>query len=114
MRPIVYLTAIALGMFGLGAGIEPDSKIEIFWGIFMPWTVAAIELFIVYRFRGKAPQLMTKILMTGFAGKMIAFGVYLMIIIYFYSFNPYPFVFSFVGSFLAFHTLEALVLKSLY
>ena len=114
MRPIVYLTAIALGIFGLGAGIEPDSKIEIFWGVFMPWTVAAIELFIVYRLRGKTPQLMTKILMTGFVGRMIIFGAYLLIIFNFYSFAPYPFMFSFSGSFLAFHTLEASVLKSLY
>jgi len=45
---------------------------------------------------------------------MAIFGLYLMIIINFYSFNPYPFVFSFAGSFLAFHALEAVVLKSLY
>ena len=114
MRPIIYLTAIALGVFGLGAGLQPDSKIEIFWGIFMPWAVAVVELYLLFRAKGKTPQLKTKILMTGFVGKMVIFGIYLMIIINFYSFNPYPFVFSFAGSFLAFHALEAVVLKSLY
>ena len=45
MRPIIYLTAIALGFFGLGAGIRPEYSVEIFWGIFLPYVVAAIELF---------------------------------------------------------------------
>ena len=114
MRPIIYLTAIALGFFGLGAGIQPDYKMEIFWGIFGPYIVAAVELFFVLRAKEKYPQLTTKVLMTGFVGKMILFGVYISIIIYFYSFEPVPFVFSFAGSFLAFHALEALVLKSLF
>jgi len=113
MRPIIYLTAIALGIFGLGAGIQPDYKIEIFWGIFMPWAVAATELYLMFRTKGKDPQLTTKILMSGFVGKMIVFGIYLTIVIYFYSFEPYPFVISFAGSFIAFHTLETLVLKSI-
>ena len=114
MRLIIYLTAIAMGIFGLGVGIQPEYKIEIFWGILLPWAVAAIELFMVFRAKGKAPQLMTKILMTGFVGRMIIFGAYLLIVFNFYSFAPYPFMFSFSGSFLAFHTLEAFVLKSLY
>ena len=114
MRLIIYLTAIAMGIFGFGVGIRPEYKIEIFWGILLPWAVAAIELFMVFRAKGKAPQLTTKILMTGFVGRMIIFGAYLLIIFNFYSFAPYPFMFSFSGSFLAFHTLEAFVLKSLY
>ena len=42
MRPIIYLTAIALGFFGLGTGIRPEYSLEIFWGIFLPYIVAAI------------------------------------------------------------------------
>ena len=33
MRLIIYLTAIAMGIFGLGVGIQPEYNIEIFWGI---------------------------------------------------------------------------------
>ena len=35
MKPIIYLTALALGIFGLAAGIQPDNQLEIFWGILM-------------------------------------------------------------------------------
>jgi FtsH-binding integral membrane protein len=114
MKPIIYLTALALGIFGLAAGIQPDNQLEIFWGILIPWAVSIIELFFVFKMKEKSPQLTTKVLMIGFGGKMIIFGLYLFTIIYFYSFEPYPFMFSFAGSFLAFHTLEAFVLKSLY
>ncbi|MDP6499562.1 MAG: hypothetical protein QF743_02520 [Candidatus Marinimicrobia bacterium] len=114
MRSIIYLTAIALGIFGLGAGIRPEFGFEIFLGIILPWAVAAVELFYLFRAKAKNPQLTIKILMVGFIGKMFIFGSYLLMIFYFYTFNPYPFMFSFVGSFLAFHTLEALVLKSLF
>ncbi len=113
MRSIIYLTLIALGIFGLAAGIRPEYITEIFWGIFVPWSVAVIELFWVFKAKEKDPQLTTKVLMVGFVGKMIVFGIFLSIIIYFYAFKPYPFVFSFAGSFLAFHTLEAFVLKSI-
>ena len=113
MRPIVYLTLIAVGILGLAAGIHPEYKKEIFWGIFMPWAVATVELFWIFNAKGKDPQLTTKILMMGFVGKMIVFALFLSIIIYFYAFKPYTFVFSFLGSFLAFHTLETFMLKSI-
>ncbi len=114
MRPIIFLTMIAIGIYGLAAGMHPDYSLEIFWGIFLPWIVAVTELFLVFKAKIKDPQLTTKVLMAGFVGKMVLFAVYLTSIIYFYSFTPLPFVISFLGSFLAFHTLEAIVLKSLF
>ncbi len=98
----------------MGAGKQPEYNLEIFWGILLPYIVAVIELFFVLRYKSNDSQSTTKLLIKGFAGKMVLFGVYLATLIYFYSFEPYPFVFSFSGSFLAFHTLEALVLKSLF
>ena len=114
MRFILFLTLIAIGIYGFSAGIHPEYFIEIFWGIFLPWIVAVTELYLVFKAKIKDPQLTTKVLMGGFLGKMVLFAVYLTSIIYFYSFTPLPFVISFLGSFLAFHTLEAIVLKSLF
>ena len=56
----------------------------------------------------------TKVLIYGFIIKMILFGGFLLIIINFYSFNTVAFVFSFLASFLTFHTLEAIYLKLLF
>ena len=85
MKYIVYLTLIALGIFGLASGIRPDYSKEIFWGIFMPWFVTVMELFLVFKVKEVATQLTTKVLMVGFVGKMIIFGIFLSVIIYFYS-----------------------------
>ena len=114
MRFILFLTLIAIGIYGFATGIHPEYFIEIFWGIFLPWIVAVTELFLVLKAKIKDPKLTTKVLMAGFVGKMVLFAVYLTSIIYFYSFTPFPFMISFLGSFLAFHTLEALVLRSLF
>lgn len=113
MKSILYFTAIALGIFGLAAGINPQYTKEIFWGMFIPWGVSVFELFWVYKVNEQNPQLTTKVLMIGFVGKMVLFACFLSVITYFYAFKPYPFMFSFVGSFITFHALEAIVLASI-
>ena len=34
-KKLFISSAIALGFFGLGAGIRPEYSVEIFWGIFL-------------------------------------------------------------------------------
>ena len=114
MRTIFYFVLIGVGLFGLSAGINPEYIWELFWGILLPWLVVLVELFFIYKVKGKKSELTTKVLLTGFVSKMMLFAIYLSIIIYFYSFAPLPFVISFSGSFIVFHTLEAIVLKSLF
>ncbi|GIS47688.1 MAG: hypothetical protein Ct9H90mP20_3580 [Candidatus Neomarinimicrobiota bacterium] len=45
---------------------------------------------------------------------MIFFAPFLLALIHFYAFNTHSFVFSFLGSFIAFHTLEAMFINSLF
>ena len=114
MKTIFYFALVGIGLFGLSSGINPEYIKELFWGILLPWLVVLVELFFIYKAKEKNSQLTTNILLSGFVGKMVIFGIYLSIIIYFYSFTPLPFVISFSGSFIVFHTLEAIVLKSLF
>jgi len=46
--------------------------------------------------------------------KMIFFAPFLLALIHFYAFNTHSFVFSFLGSFIAFHTLEAVLLNTFF
>ena len=114
MKSIFNFVLIGIGLFGLSAGINPQYINELFWGILLPWLVVLIELFFVHKAKEKKSELTTKVLLIGFGSKMISFAIYLSIIIYFYSFAPLPFVISFSGSFIVFHTLEAIVIKSLF
>tara|TARA_B110000196_G_C21097172_1_gene640606 strand:- start:328 stop:672 length:345 start_codon:yes stop_codon:yes gene_type:complete len=114
MKIIFYFILIGVGLFGLSAGINPEYINELFWGILLPWLVVVVELFFVFKAKEKKSELTTKVLLIGFASKMMLFAIYLSVIIFFYSFAPLPFVISFSGSFLVFHMLEAIVLKSLF
>ncbi|MGY8751579.1 MAG: hypothetical protein ACKVKJ_06040 [Fidelibacterota bacterium] len=114
MKTIFYFFLIGIGIFGLSAGINPEYITELFWGILLPWLVVLVELFFIYKAKEKKSELTTKVLLTGFVSKMVIFAIYLSVIIYFYYFAPLPFILSFSGSFIVFHTLEAIVLKSLF
>jgi hypothetical protein len=114
MKTIFSFFLIGIGIFGLSAGINPEYITELFWGILLPWLVVLVELFFIYKAKEKKSELTTKVLLTGFVSKMVIFAIYLSVIIYFYYFAPLPFILSFSGSFIVFHTLEAIVLKSLF
>ena len=111
MRVNTYFFVVALVMIILGVIIKPQYSNEVILGISIPWITSSLEFFLVNRVHDKKVQLTTKVLIYGFIIKMLAF---ILFIYYFYPFNPLVFVFSFLTSFLAFHTLEAVFLKLLF
>jgi hypothetical protein len=64
------------------------------------------------KFQKMTTQQMTQWLMISFGIKMLIYPIYFIIIFKFYSFAPYPFIFSFAGYFIGLHVVEAVVLKS--
>ena len=114
MKILTYFLFIGFTMIGFGLLIKPQFANEIIWGIFMPWIISSLEVFILHQVFNKEVLQTTKVLIYGFIIKMIFFGGFLLIIINFYSFNTVAFVFSFLASFLTFHTLEAIYLKLLF
>ena len=46
----------------------------------------------------KSPEKLTPFLIKAFIGKMLVYGLYIIIIFSFYSFNPIPFIISFSAS----------------
>ena len=114
MKIITYFLLIGFVWIGKGCLIKPQFINESIWGILLPWVISSIEIFILYRVYDKEVLKTTKVLIYGFITKMIVFGAFLLIIINFYSFNALAFVFSFLTSFLVFHTLETVFLKLLF
>ena len=114
MKILTYFLLIGFVLIVLGFLIKPQFINEIICGILLPWIISSIEIFILNRIYDKEVLKTTKVLIYGFIAKMIIFGVFLFIIIHFYSFNALAFVFSFLTSFLVFHTLETVFLKLLF
>lgn len=114
MNPLYKFFAFFFLILLLGFFISPTNKTEIFFGALTPFIASIIEVFLLLRAVKVDLMMTTKILMIGFVLKMVFFAPYLLGIIYIYSFDTHSFVFSFLGSFIAFHTLEAVLLNTFF
>lgn len=114
MRQLINYVLFAAFILTIGLLIYPENKKEIILGTLTPFAVSLTETYLLFKFSQTDIMSTTKILMIGFVLKMIFFAPFLLALIYFYAFNTHPFVFSFLGSFIAFHTLEAMFINSLF
>jgi len=114
MRQLTIYVLLAAFILTIGLLIYPDNKTEITIGTLTPFTTSLSETYLLFKFSQTNIASTTKILMIGFVLKMIFFAPFLLALIYFYAFNTHSFVFSFLGSFIAFHTLEAMFINSLF
>lgn len=114
MRQLINYVFFAAFILSIGLLIYPENKKEIILGTLTPFAVSLTETYLLFKFSQTDIMSTTKILMIGFVLKMIFFAPFLLALIYFYAFNTHSFVFSFLGSFIAFHTLEAMFINSLF
>ena len=114
MRQLINYVLFAAFILTIGLLIYPENKKEIIFGTLTPFAVSLTETYLLFKFSQTDIMSTTKILMIGFVLKMIFFAPFLLALIYFYAFNTHSFVFSFLGSFIAFHTLEAMFINSLF
>jgi|TARA_B100000959_G_C14644899_1_gene485856 hypothetical protein len=114
MRQLINYVLFAAFILTIGLLIYPENKKEIILGTLTPFAVSLTETYLLFKFSQTDIMSTTKILMIGFVLKMIFFAPFLLALIYFYAFNTHSFVFSFLGSFIAFHTLEAMFINSLF
>ena len=114
MRQLINYVLFAAFILTIGLLIYPENKKEIILGTLTPFAVSLTETYLLFKFSQTDIMSTTKILMIGFVLKMIFFAPFLLALIYFYAFNTHSFVFSFLGSFIVFHTLEAMFINSLF
>ncbi|MBL7014377.1 MAG: hypothetical protein ISR83_08150 [Candidatus Marinimicrobia bacterium] len=112
MKIYFYAMMICLGLYGFIAGVKPEWSQEILLGLLAPAVVGLLTVLMFSRFKTMTVQQMAQWLMISFGIKMIIYPLYFIILFKFYSFAPYPFVFSFAGYFIGLHIVEAVVLKS--
>ena len=111
MRLFIYGILASLGILGLIAGIYPVYGLELLLGWILPVLAGTVTLYFIDSAAQKDPFLVTKILIKGFALKMVYYGATILILFKLYSFEPIPFICSFSGFFLGLHVLEAVIIK---
>jgi hypothetical protein len=60
------------------------------------------------------PERVTSLLIVAFAGKMVFFGAYVVLMLRIAAVHPVPFVVSFASYFIALHAAEAFCLQRLF
>ena len=87
---------------------------EVWLGMFAPLVVVSVTWMLAERVHKANPNLLTSVMITAFAGKLVFFGAYVGLAIGVLGVKPVPFAASFTGYFIALHMVEALWLKRLF
>ena len=107
----MYISMVCVGTWGLLSAGFPEYGKEIFLGMFLPWIISLISISKTHSVYNIDPDKLIKHMTTAMLMKMLFYGLLLIIIFNFISFNPLPFIISFTGYFLALHIIEAFTLR---
>ena len=94
--------------------IIKDYISELFLGMIVPLVIGLITVTKIQSIFTSDPGKLTSFMMKSFIGKLVIYGVYMIGIVSFSSFNERPFFISFIGYFITLHVLEAFFIKSIF
>ena len=114
MKLTIYISMVCVGTWGLLSAAFPDYVKEIFLGMVLPWLISLISIVKTRSVYNLNPEKLIKHITTAMLMKMMSYGLLLIIIFTFISFNPLPFIISFTGYFLTLHITEAFVLRFIF
>ena len=111
MKLSIYISMVCVGTWGLISVAFPNHVKEIFLGMVIPWSISLISISKTHSVYNINPEKLIKHMTKAMLMKMVSYGILLVIIFTFISFNPLPFIISFTGYFLALHIIEAFTLR---
>ncbi len=88
-----------------------DHAVGIFIGWLLPILAGTVTMSFIASARKKGSITLTKTIAKGFVLKMIYYGISILFLFKYSSFQPIPFVCSFSGFFIGLHVLEAVIIK---
>jgi hypothetical protein len=92
----------------------PGLWMAVVFGVIGPLAAVLVTWVLVKRTWRARPELLTGLMVAGFAGKMIFFGAYVTVMLTVLSLPATPFVVSFTVSFIALYAIEAVWLQRLF
>jgi hypothetical protein len=109
MAGVSALTCLAaVGWFGTRVGAE------VVLGMLAPLIVTVGTWVLIEQTYRRAPERVTGLMVAGFAGKMVFFGVYVAAMLKGLGLQPVPFVVSFTSYFIVLYVMEAFALRRLF
>jgi hypothetical protein len=83
-------------------------------GVIGPLAAVIVTGIVVKRTWRAKPELLTGMMVAGFAGKMMFFGAYVTVMLTVLALPPTPFVVSFTASFITLYAVEAVWMQRLF
>ena len=115
MRVSGYLTLCCVGSWGLVWLISvPQAAAAAFLGMIVPLLLAIGTIVLTERIYDKDPRKLTSIMTKAFVGKMLVYGMYVLLVVGVLSFEAVPFAISFTCYFTALHLAEALYFRNMF
>lgn len=104
---------VAVGLAALvvtGGGLRR----EVVFGMLAPLVSAVVSWELVERTFRRNPERVMGVMVAAFGVKMVAYGVYLVVMLRGLALRPVPFVVSFTAYFIGLHVAEAWYLRRLF
>ncbi len=110
-----YIIVLCVASWALVSWIfAPQVGVEIFLGMIAPLLLAIGTVLMVRRIYQKDPTHLTAFMTKALLGKMVLYGVYVGLVVGWFSFDAIPFAISFTAYFIGLHLAEALHLRSIF
>lgn len=114
MRPVAWMAGTSvLSWVVVTLAVSSPVNPEILLGMLGPLVSACLTWVAVARAHRRAPERVTKVLITGFAAKMVFFGAYLVLMLRVADLRPMPFITGFTSYIIGLYMMEAFFLTRL-
>ena len=115
MNSFWYIILFCVGSWGAVSVIfVPQSVTEIFLGMIIPLLLGIATILLVERIYRQDPRKLTSFMTKAAIGKMLLYGIYVVLVVGVFSFQAIPFAISFTVYFIGLHLAEALYLRSMF
>lgn len=96
------------------SAVAVGSNPEVGFGMVGPLAAAGLTWVLAQRTQAACPERLTGVLIKALVGKMVFFGVYVIVMVRVLAVRPIPFMVSFTGFFIGLYVMEALFLRRLF
>ncbi len=110
-----YIIVLCVASWALASWVfAPQVGVEIFLGMIAPLLLAIGTVLMVRRIYQKDRTHLTAFMTKALLGKMVLYGVYVALVVGWFSFEAIPFAISFTTYFIGLHLAEALHFRALF
>jgi hypothetical protein len=115
MKPVLSMVGVSLLVWLVATALLGRGAIvETALGALGPLAAAVGSWLVIERTMRRDPTQVTPLMMKLFAGKMLFFGLYLVLAVVSAGMRPVPFMVSFTSAFVMLYLIEALYLQRLF